>query len=71
MKIAILTIGTRGDTQPFIALAQRLQRAGFKVTLGAPPDFIVYKNAVLAAFSAAQKLSIPCMVLGIAFNFSS
>lgn len=127
MKIALLTIGTRGDVQPFVALAQGLQRAGFEVTLGAPPDFavlaqtygvpfqsigagiqallqetqvrsavqsgsilrfvrsrnarrahiyaqlnrevlslcanadfIVYKNAVLAAFGAAQKLGIPC-----------
>ncbi len=127
MRIALLTIGTRGDVQPFVALAQGLQRAGFEVTLGAPPDFavlaqtygvpfqsigagiqallqdsqvksaihsgsilrfirsrndrrahiyaqlnreilslctnadfIVYKNAVLAAFGAAQKLGIPC-----------
>lgn len=127
MKVVLLTLGTRGDVQPFVALAQGLQRAGFEVTLGAPPDFavlaqtygvpfqsigagiqallqetqvtgavqsgsilrfirsrnarrahiyaqlnrevlslcanadfIAYKNAVLAAFGAAQELGIPC-----------
>lgn len=127
MKIVLVTIGSRGDVQPFIALARGLRRAGFEVTLGAPPDFaglaqaydapfrpigsgmqallqetqvksavhsgsilrfirsrnarrvhiyaqlnrevlslctnadfIIYKNAVLAAFGAAQKLGIPC-----------
>ncbi|BCX03092.1 MAG: hypothetical protein KatS3mg053_1030 [Candidatus Roseilinea sp.] len=127
MKIILVTIGSRGDVQPFVALAQGLQRNGFEVTLGAPPDFaglaatygvpftpigagiqallqeaqlkgaihsgsvlrflrsrnarradiyaqlnhevlalcegadfILYKNAVLAAFGVAQKLGISC-----------
>jgi sterol 3beta-glucosyltransferase len=33
MKIVIPTLGTRGDVQPFIALAQGLTRAGHTVTL--------------------------------------
>lgn len=37
MKIVILTIGSRGDVQPFIALAQGLSRAGHSVTLASHP----------------------------------
>ncbi|MDR3305221.1 MAG: glycosyltransferase [Clostridiales Family XIII bacterium] len=40
MKIAILTMGTRGDTQPFISLAVYLQSLGHDVVLGARPDFV-------------------------------
>jgi UDP:flavonoid glycosyltransferase YjiC (YdhE family) len=39
VRIALLTDGTRGDTQPFIALALRLKAAGHSVILGAKPDF--------------------------------
>lgn len=37
MKIAIPTIGSRGDVQPFIALAQGLVQAGHMVTLASHP----------------------------------
>ncbi|MEW5869338.1 MAG: glycosyltransferase [Chloroflexota bacterium] len=37
MKITIPTIGTRGDVQPFIALAQGLQSAGHAVVLASHP----------------------------------
>lgn len=37
MRIAIPTIGTRGDVQPFIALAQSLVSTGHAVTLGSHP----------------------------------
>ena len=33
MKITICTFGTRGDTQPYVALALGLQQAGHDVTL--------------------------------------
>lgn len=39
MKIAILTIGTRGDVQPYIALAKGLQSAGHGVILAGPDNF--------------------------------
>lgn len=39
MKITILTAGTRGDIQPYLALALRLNQAGYEVTLGAPSNF--------------------------------
>jgi sterol 3beta-glucosyltransferase len=31
MQVAIITIGTRGDIQPYIALGQGLQAAGYEV----------------------------------------
>jgi sterol 3beta-glucosyltransferase len=37
MNILIPTIGSRGDVQPFIALAQALARAGHSVTLASHP----------------------------------
>ena len=37
MDIVVPTIGTRGDVQPFIALAQGLARAGHRVTLASHP----------------------------------
>ena len=39
MRIAILTLGTRGDVQPCIALALGLAQAGYEVTLGADLEF--------------------------------
>lgn len=40
MKILISTLGSRGDTQPYLALAVGLQQAGHQVTLVAPRSFI-------------------------------
>jgi sterol 3beta-glucosyltransferase len=39
MKITLLTYGSRGDVQPFLALAVGLQAAGHAVTLAAPQRF--------------------------------
>ncbi len=39
MKISILTYGSRGDVQPFLALAAALQKAGHAPTLAAPGRF--------------------------------
>jgi len=39
MKITILTYGSRGDIQPFLALAVGLQKAGHQVKLAAPHRF--------------------------------
>lgn len=38
VKVLILSHGTRGDVQPFVALAHALDRAGHDVTLGIPPS---------------------------------
>ena len=37
--IALLTLGTRGDVQPFIALGKALKTRGHNVVLGAPENF--------------------------------
>jgi sterol 3beta-glucosyltransferase len=39
MRIAVLTIGSRGDIEPFLALAAALRDAGHDVRIGAPPNF--------------------------------
>ena len=38
-RIAMATIGTQGDVQPYVALAVALMRKGYEVVLGAPDDF--------------------------------
>lgn len=49
MKVLILTLGTRGDIQPFVALAGELTRAGHDAVLAAPHRF--------AGFATAQGVS--------------
>jgi sterol 3beta-glucosyltransferase len=39
MKIAILTLGTRGDVQPYAMLGQALKLRGHKVTLSTAKNF--------------------------------
>ena len=39
MKVLIMTLGTRGDVQPFIALARGLLAAGHEAVLAAPQRF--------------------------------
>ena len=39
MKVLIFTLGSRGDVQPYLALAVGLQRAGHRVTLATSPEF--------------------------------
>ncbi|GGA51308.1 glycosyltransferase [Pelagibacterium lentulum] len=38
-RIAIATIGTQGDVQPYVALARALKARGYSVVVGAPDDF--------------------------------
>jgi len=40
MKITIFALGSRGDVQPFLALAVGLRQAGHQVTLAAPYNFV-------------------------------
>ncbi|MBU1660757.1 MAG: glycosyltransferase [Chloroflexi bacterium] len=45
MKITILTYGSRGDVQPFMALSVGLQKAGHQVRLAAPHRFEAFVGA--------------------------
>ena len=38
MRIAMVTIGTRGDAQPMVVLGAELRRRGHNVSLGLPPN---------------------------------
>jgi sterol 3beta-glucosyltransferase len=49
MKALLMTLGTRGDVQPFLALAQGLQAAGHEAVVAAPHRF--------AGFAAAHGVS--------------
>lgn len=50
MKIALLSAGTRGDVQPFLALAWALRDRGHSVRLAVPANFLTL--AALAGFEA-------------------
>ena len=45
MRILLLTAGSRGDVDPFIALGRRAQRDGHEVRLGVTRDFVVAGEA--------------------------
>ena len=51
MKITILTYGSRGDIQPFLALAVGLQQAGHQVKLAAPHRFENFINQYGISFA--------------------
>ena len=52
MRICVLTIGTRGDVQPYVALGRGLQRAGHEVTVCTAQTFqeLVVDNGLQYAF---------------------
>lgn len=52
MDILLLTLGTRGDVQPFVALGQGLQRAGHEVTVCTSSSFasFVQENGLRYAY---------------------
>lgn len=51
MRIAILTVGSRGDVQPYVALGLGLQRAGFAVKLATEAGFESFVNEYGLEFS--------------------
>lgn len=72
LKIAMLVVGTRGDVQPFLAVARRLQEFGHQVRLATHTNFSAFvKSAgvnfyplggdprVLAGYMARNKGLIP------------
>lgn len=53
-QIVILTLGSRGDVQPYVALGQGLQQAGHQVRLVAPRTFANLASAYGLAFAPVQ-----------------
>jgi sterol 3beta-glucosyltransferase len=51
MRITIATFGTRGDVQPFIALALGLQKSGHIVRIAAPERFAAFVTSYGVAFA--------------------
>lgn len=44
MRIALLTVGTRGDAQPVVALGAELVRRGHQVSVGVPPNLVDFAH---------------------------
>jgi UDP:flavonoid glycosyltransferase YjiC (YdhE family) len=51
MRVLLSTIGSRGEVQPVVALAERLRRAGQEVRICAPPDFGDWIEAIGIPFT--------------------
>ncbi|MCU7373289.1 glycosyltransferase [Paucibacter sp. O1-1] len=60
MRISIQTLGTRGDVQPYLALAQGLIRRGHELQLAAPAQFadLVQANGVRFASLPGEFLAL-------------
>ncbi|MFN8372991.1 MAG: glycosyltransferase [Anaerolineae bacterium] len=54
MKIVVMTVGTRGDVQPYVALARGLQRAGHEVLLASASNFASFVQAAGVPFYAMR-----------------
>lgn len=52
MHIGIITYGSRGDVQPYVALALKLIQSGYKVTLAAPENFKSFVESYNVPFYA-------------------
>lgn len=50
MRVTLLAFGSRGDTQPFLALADEFARRGHRPRLGVPPNLVDFATA--AGFAA-------------------
>ncbi len=62
MHIPLLTYGSRGDFQPFLALAIALQKAGHTVRLAGPgrsADSAAARNVPFAALAGDPAMRIP------------
>jgi UDP:flavonoid glycosyltransferase YjiC (YdhE family) len=54
MKILIITVGTRGDVQPYLALAKGLMRAGHELWLATDATFESFVTAAGVGFKPIQ-----------------
>lgn len=60
MRFSIHTLGTRGDTQPYLALSRGLRAHGHEVLIVAPAQF-----AEMAAAEAVAFAPLPAEVLAV------
>jgi UDP:flavonoid glycosyltransferase YjiC (YdhE family) len=51
MRIAIQTLGTRGDVQPYLALARELMAQGHEVQIAAPEQFASFASSLGVPFA--------------------
>ncbi len=60
MKITILTLGSRGDVEPFVALGKGLMRAGHDVTLCTSVSFksLVSRHGLTYAYANDELLRL-------------
>ncbi len=58
MKIFIVTIGSRGDVQPYVALGQGLKKAGHSVTICTCSNFepFIAKHGLNYGYMSATRL---------------
>src|ERR1041384_3709454 len=56
MRVLLSTIGSRGDVQPMVALAERLRECGEQVRVCAPPDFEDWINGLGIPFTPVGPL---------------
>jgi UDP:flavonoid glycosyltransferase YjiC (YdhE family) len=54
MKIVIVCVGSRGDVQPYAALAAGLRKAGYEVTIGTHSEFRELVSSTGAHFSVIE-----------------
>jgi sterol 3beta-glucosyltransferase len=52
MRIAVFSIGSRGDVQPYLALARGLRHVGHDVLLAGPPNFAPLAHTYQVPFAA-------------------
>ena len=55
MKVGVVTFGTRGDVQPFLALTLALRRAGHDAVLAGPMDFRGIAEQYEAPYAALSR----------------
>ena len=54
MQITILTVGSHGDVQPYVALGRGLQAAGYSVTIVTSARFAAFITAAASVSAGAE-----------------
>lgn len=65
MHVVILALGSRGDVQPFVALALALQAQGYRVTVAAAADYAPLAAAYGVPFARVGGYVVELMNMGL------